>query len=444
MSEVLIRAENVGKKFCRDLKKSLWYGVKDSAADLFRWKSRAASSEQREPSSLATCNSQLATRSDSQLATSELRSDEFWANKDISFELKRGECLGLIGRNGAGKTTLLKMLNGLIKPDCGSIEMRGSVGALIALGAGFNPLLTGRENVYVNGSILGRSRKEVDRVFEEIVEFAEISEFIDAPVRTYSSGMQARLGFAAASYFDCDILLIDEVLAVGDFAFRQKCFNRLGNFIDGGGSAVLVSHALEQIIARTDRVLFMEKGKLVFDGLPREALQIYENRVILESFGNANENSWSASGDQIIPGSAVGVKRAWFERASGDEGAVTTGSAVTFTLVLDVRRPVPECRIALSVFTQHEVVVVQSQYTLALREPGEVVVSCRLDSLPLRPSGYPVQVRIHDEHNACVDLIRKEQFLLRVMQPEVEHYIAPTKAILDIGSSWEMHPRAVS
>jgi len=205
-SEVLVRCGNVSKKFCRDLKKSLWYSVRDVAADFFCLKEQA-----QQPSNGATA---------------ELRPDEFWAVNDISFELKRGECLGLIGRNGAGKTTLLKMLNGLIKPDRGRIEIRGRIGALIALGAGFNPILTARENIYVNGSILGLSKKQIDAKFDEIVEFAEIGEFIDAPVQSYSSGMRVRLGFAvAAVLMKPDVLLLDEVLAVGDVGFTIKCLN---------------------------------------------------------------------------------------------------------------------------------------------------------------------------------------------------------------------------
>ena len=196
-NDVLICVEGVSKKFCRDLKRSLWYGVKDAVSDVFG----------REGST-------------------DLRRDEFLAVNDVSFEVRRGECLGLVGRNGAGKTTLLKMLNGLIKPDHGRIEMRGRVGALIALGAGFNPILTGRENIYVNGSVLGLSRKEIDRKLEDIINFAEIGDFIDLPVQSYSSGMQVRLGFAVATAMEPDILLLDEVLAVGDDAFRSKCFDR--------------------------------------------------------------------------------------------------------------------------------------------------------------------------------------------------------------------------
>ena len=229
--EVLVRVEGVSKKFCRSLKKSLWYGVQDIA-------------------------SELVGRSGGE----ELRADEFWAVKDVSFELRRGECLGLIGRNGAGKSTLLRMLNGLIKPDQGRIEINGKVGGLIALGAGFNPVLTGRENVYVNGSILGLSKGEIDAKLEEIIDFAEIGEFIDAPVQTYSSGMNVRLGFAiAVILIKPDVLLLDEVLAVGDIGFTIKCLNAV-RLLTAHSSVIFVSHNMQFVSQFCSEIMVMKQG----------------------------------------------------------------------------------------------------------------------------------------------------------------------------------------
>lgn len=229
-SEVLVRVENVSKIFCRDLKKSLLYGLKDCAKDLVSWgKNKEQGTKQQEQGPRS------------------MRADEFYAVNNVSFELRRGECLGLIGRNGAGKTTLLKMLNGLIKPDHGRIEMRGRVRALIALGAGFNPILSGRENIYVNGSILGLTKNEIDAKIDEIIDFAEIGEFIDAPVQSYSSGMQVRLGFAVATAMEPDVLILDEVLAVGDAAFRTKCYNRISELLKNC-AVIFVSHSEEQLL----------------------------------------------------------------------------------------------------------------------------------------------------------------------------------------------------
>lgn len=253
MTDTLITAENVSKKFCLSLKKSLWYGLQDMGSEL------------------------IGRPHHNHIG---LREQEFWAVKDVSFELKRGMCLGLIGRNGAGKTTLLRMLNGLIKPDSGRIEMRGRVGALIALGAGFNPILTGRENIYIAATILGLSRKEIDAGLEEIVEFAELGEFIDSPVQTYSSGMTVRLGFAISTAVKPDILLLDEVLAVGDAAFRHKCYHRIGKLM-ADSAVIMVSHSMDYIAQISSAVAMMRSGQATIFSDPTEGIAAYnkENAV---------------------------------------------------------------------------------------------------------------------------------------------------------------------
>ncbi|MCG8308800.1 MAG: ABC transporter ATP-binding protein [Cytophagales bacterium] len=229
-SEVLVKVEGVSKKFCRDLKRSLWYGVKDISAELIGSKKNG-----------------------------QLRPKEFWAVDNVSFELHRGECLGLIGHNGAGKSTLLKMLNGLIKPDKGEITMKGRIGALIELGAGFNPILTGRENIYNNGAVLGFSKKEIDTKFDAIVEFAEIADFIDMPVQNYSSGMRVRLGFAVAAQMEPDVLIIDEVLAVGDMGFRIKCINEIQRMLSKA-AVIFVTHSMPFVSRICNKGLLMNHG----------------------------------------------------------------------------------------------------------------------------------------------------------------------------------------
>lgn len=236
-SETLVKVTNLSKKFCRDLKKSLWYGLKEMGNDIFH-----PFHEHKKPN---------------------LRPSEFWANKDISFEVKRGECLGLIGRNGAGKTTLLKMLNGIIKPDRGSIEIKGKVGALIALGAGFNPILTGRENIYVNGAILGLNKREIELKIGNIIDFAEIKDAIDSPVRTYSSGMRVRLGFAIASILITpDVLILDEVLAVGDINFTIKCLNSVRKLCQNS-AVILVSHNIQIVSQFCTSLILLDNGKVL-------------------------------------------------------------------------------------------------------------------------------------------------------------------------------------
>ena len=234
--EVLIKADGVSKKFCRNLKRSLIYGGSDIIKGfLGRERSR------------------------------DLRNGEFWAINDVSFEVKRGECLALIGHNGAGKSTLLKMLNGLIRPDKGRIEMHGKVGALIELGAGFSPLLTGRENVYNNGAVLGFTKEEIDRKFDEIVQFSELEEFIDTPVQNYSSGMKVRLGFSIAAQMEPDILLLDEVLAVGDAGFRMKSYNKMAELMNKT-AVIFVSHSMPDVAYSCDKALFLSHGVIKYYG----------------------------------------------------------------------------------------------------------------------------------------------------------------------------------
>lgn len=234
--EVLVSVDGVAKKFCKDLKASLRYGVQDIGRELL-----------------------------GKSSLTHLRHKEFWAVSDVSFQLKRGDCLALIGHNGAGKSTLLKMLNGLIKPDKGCIEMKGRISALIELGAGFNPILTGKENIYNNASILGFKKKEIDNLLDEIIEFSEVGDFINMPVRYYSSGMKVRLGFAVASHLKPDVLILDEVLAVGDAGFRIKSFNKIKEVIRNA-AVIFVSHSMPTVSRICNYGLYMDHGKALYCG----------------------------------------------------------------------------------------------------------------------------------------------------------------------------------
>lgn len=244
--EALIEVENVSKKFCKDLKRSLWYGVRDFAYEL----SGGKPLERR------------------------LRPDEFWSLRDVSFQVRRGECLGLIGPNGAGKTTLLRILNGLIKPDAGKIVTCGRIGALISVGAGFIPILTGRENIYATGALYGFTTDYINRTFDEIVSFSGLEEFIDMPVQNYSSGMQVRLGFSIATKMDTDILILDEVLAVGDMEFRSKCYAYLSEAMNTR-AVIIVSHSMPQIGRLANIGMTLQKGRVEYFGNTNDAIQHY-------------------------------------------------------------------------------------------------------------------------------------------------------------------------
>jgi lipopolysaccharide transport system ATP-binding protein len=252
-SDVVLSVDGISKKFCRDLKQSLFYGVKDIASEV------------------------LGTRRPNR----QLRPKEFWALNDVNFQVRRGEAIGLVGRNGSGKSTLLRMIAGLIKPDAGSIKVVGRVAPLIALGAGFNPILSGRENIYANMSVLGVPTKEIRDRFDEVVEFAEIGEALDAPVQSYSSGMAARLGFACAIHTNPDILLIDEVLAVGDSRFRAKCFRKLHELRQNNTAFILVNHDSHAILTLCESAVYLNKGVMVSAGQTAAIMRHYEQDLLL-------------------------------------------------------------------------------------------------------------------------------------------------------------------
>lgn len=207
--------------------------------------------------------------------TTGLQPQEFWAVKDVSFEVKPGEALGIIGPNGAGKSTTLKLLTRILRPTTGRCELKGRVGALIEVAAGFHPDLTGRENIYLQGAIMGMSREDIARREEAIIDFAEVEAFVDTPVKRYSSGMNARLGFAIAAHLDPDVLIIDEVLSVGDMSFQEKCLRRMQQFRQNGVAMVFVSHNLQAVSQLCDRALVFARGERIFDGDTGTALQKY-------------------------------------------------------------------------------------------------------------------------------------------------------------------------
>ena len=364
--DTLVRVSGVSKKFCLSLKKSLWYGLCDMGRELTGRRRGEHGG---------------------------LRTKEFWAVNNVSFELKRGECLGLIGRNGAGKTTLLKMLNGLIKPDAGRIEMRGRVGALIALGAGFNPVLTGRENIYVNGSVLGLTKKEIDSKLDEIIDFAEIGEFIDTPVQNYSSGMAVRLGFAvAAVLIQPDILLLDEVLAVGDAAFRSKCYAAISDMMENA-AVILVSHQMPTVTRICNRVILMGRGEKRFDGDPHEGADLYSRLFGTDEVKSRHLGTGEAeiSGFQIRGREGCPIQRC----AHGDE--------IVFAFQIEVDPRYQRFIISLSLNNRDGELVAHchSKYNeIELCNTGrQMAVEIRIPRVELNPGTYAVNLVVFDDSN---------------------------------------------
>lgn len=247
-----------------------------------------------------------------------LRDREFWAIKDVSFQVERGEALGIIGPNGAGKSTALKLFSGILRPDRGRISISGRLSALIEVGAGFHPELTGRENIYLNGAILGMKRKEMDRKLDEIVAFSELSEFIDTPVKRYSSGMYARLGFSVAAHVDPDILLVDEVLSVGDWAFQRKCLEKMEAFVKRGVTIIFISHNLQAVMNLCSRALLLRKGSVVEAGSAGRVVRRYLSEASSPAPGNvADRTIWIES---VSVTDEEGKERDLFE--SGDKVSV--------------------------------------------------------------------------------------------------------------------------
>lgn len=235
-----------------------------------------------------------------------LREGEFFAVDGVSFELIKGETLGIIGVNGSGKSTLLKMMNGIYMPDQGSIEIKGRVGALIEVGAGFHPMLTGKENIYINGSILGMSKREIDEKYSEIVDFSELADFIDTPVRFYSSGMFVRLGFAVAVYCNPEILLIDEILSVGDISFQNKAFKKLYSLKEKANGIIYVGHNMQHIRNMCDRIMVMDYGQKLFIGDVGEGIRFYQDFV-------------SKRKTDLVETKSTGFKRRYFSNYSNNE-----------------------------------------------------------------------------------------------------------------------------
>jgi ABC-type polysaccharide/polyol phosphate transport system ATPase subunit len=268
---------------------------------------------------------------------------EVWALRDVSFRAEPGEAIGLVGRNGSGKTTLLRIVSGIIKPTGGRVAVGGLIGSLLELGAGFHPDFTGRENVYLNGSIHGLPRRRVRELMDEIVAFAELERFIDLPVRTYSSGMYMRLGFSVAVHIQADVLLLDEVFAVGDEDFQRKCFGKIAEFKQRGGSIVFVSHDALAVERLCDRAVLLRHGEVAFDGPTRDAIARYRELLAQERSPDefaADPRGWGSGEARIVTAQLLD--------ADGDERVqAAAGERLVVRLVVASQRDVPPPTVSL-------------------------------------------------------------------------------------------------
>lgn len=311
----------------------------------------------------------------------------FWALKDVSFEVEPGEVVGIIGRNGAGKSTLLKVLSQITEPTIGEITLNGRVGSLLEVGTGFHPELTGRENIYLNGAILGMSRREVARKFDEIVAFSEVEQFLDTPVKRYSSGMYTRLAFAVAAHLEPEILIVDEVLAVGDAQFQQKCIGKMSEVAKGGRTVLFVSHNMAAVEALCDRGVLLESGAVRFAGAAPDAVRLY--------LGTGTAAAWyrteapRTSGPHIVE---AGLRTG--------NGRVRTGEELEFVATVETGGQLlhPELAFGINNSAGTRIATLHTKCASADQVPaswgGRLTFTCKAPDLLLVPGEYSVKVEI--------------------------------------------------
>jgi lipopolysaccharide transport system ATP-binding protein len=382
MSELAIRTEGLGKQYrvppTMDRRHGHETAVAAAAAGLWRLASRGGVGQ---------------------------RQDRFWALRDVSLEIAPGEVVGIVGANGAGKTTLLKLLSRVTEPTEGWAEVRGRLSSLLEVATGFHPDLSGRDNVYLNGSILGMRRAEIDRKFDDIVEFAGVHDFLEMPVKRYSSGMYVRLAFAIAAHVEPAILLVDEVLSVGDQAFQEKCMGRLKEVTSSGRTVLFVSHNLPSLTSLCTRGVLLEHGRVEIDGPIDDVLSTYLSRRRRVSGGTL----------EGLPRDGTGEIRFREVAITGEDGGpeVYPDRPVVISLTFSAREPVPADTLSLSVGINHG--LGERLITLWNRfDPGQPLsgttieegtrLTCTLPNLPLRPGSYPITLYL-DRGGEIIDRI---------------------------------------
>ncbi|HJQ10477.1 MAG TPA: ABC transporter ATP-binding protein [Gemmatimonadaceae bacterium] len=315
-----------------------------------------------------------------------LAPEEFWVLNDVSFDLRKGETLGIIGHNGAGKSTMLKHLSGIMEPTRGNIEVNGRLSALIEVGAGFHPDLTGRENVFLNGVILGMTRAEIKRKFDEIVDFAGLDEFIDTPVKRYSSGMYARLGFSVAAHLEPDILVIDEVLSVGDFAFQRKGIEKMRAIAKSGATVIFVSHNLQAVAEFCQRGILLEKGRVIADGPTDQIVRRYLDTA--------------TSHAQRVIGGPVRIAATSIAGAGGQTGRFAAGEKARISVSIQATAPTEKVAVVLDVFNSEFYEVFNTSSERLGQPPLTLAAGDRIDcdfdvELNLGPGTYYLGVYLY-------------------------------------------------
>ncbi len=356
-----------------------------------------------------------------------------WALENVSFEIREGEVVGIIGRNGAGKSTLLKILSRITEPTAGEAEISGRVGSLLEVGTGFHPELTGRENIFLNGAILGMRHREIRRKFDEIVAFSEVEKFIDTPMKHFSSGMYMRLAFAVAAHLEPDILLVDEVLAVGDAAFQKKCLGKMGEVAREGRTVLFVSHQMNTIRRLCGRCLWLDGGRLRMDGPTVHVVSGYEAGLASAAADDAR---------RIEGGNLPAQFLAWDIAAPRGESpnVLATTGPMTLRMTLRVTRPIRHGVHGIALYnSENQLMWAWAAYDLEL-EPGRHEMRYALPGLPLKPGVYWWHVSLSDE-GEMLDLWHCVPEMILATEP-LGHPRDEWSGVLNVGCDFEVHHEA--
>jgi lipopolysaccharide transport system ATP-binding protein len=371
----------------------------------------------------------------------DIANEEIWALRDVSLEIKQGEVIGVIGRNGAGKSTLLKILSRITEPTLGRVRIKGRIGSLLEVGTGFHPELTGRENIYLNGAILGMHRTEIDKKFDEIVAFAELEKFLDTAVKHYSSGMYMRLAFAVAAHLETEILLIDEVLAVGDAAFQRKCLGKMGDVARHGRTVLFVSHNMGAIMQLCPQSFALQKGQLVSRGPSKQIVQEYLTSL-LETNGSNLKDASIRAGDGRLRFESCRLLDELGQRTA----LSVSGHPLDIVFEFDSREKLSNVQFMLTIFNQTGTAVTHCNVDAVggrLRVPrGKGTIVCRIPKLPLPLGQYKVAVLAQDDIHqldwvptACVFNVETSDFFSNTFTPSIEF----STALVD--HDWQMEDR---
>jgi lipopolysaccharide transport system ATP-binding protein len=369
-----------------------------------------------------------------------LEDREFWAVKDVDFSVKQGEVVGIMGPNGAGKSTILKLLSGILVPNKGSMKINGKLSALIEVTAGFHPELTGRENVFLNGTILGMKKKEIESKYDEIVEFSGVSEFIDTPVKRYSSGMYSRLGFSVAAHMDPDILLVDEVLSVGDIAFQAKCARKMRELLKSGTTIILVSHHLAMVQSLCKRVILLEQGQIFRDGPVDEVVPLYQN-IVSKNSEEEFRNKLKQAGDRVSVATdrLVEVDRVLIRNQNGQEAeAFHVGDSVSFDIEYSAREPIEEPVSLLEIIRSDGVCCFASgsdKNNIAISIEGRGNIRITFKDLQLAPGIYMVKFSMWDKQMIHPYVIHNKD----VFRVESEDGVSQSQVVFMPDVRWEMN-----